>query len=109
MMNEDPITFESLVEQFAGQANVAAGKWFGKTCLKVDGKAFLVSFGGDIAFKLAEDARAEALSIEGAHLFDPRGQGNAFKEWVQVPGVQARRWPQLAERALEFVGKTLDR
>ena len=102
-LTEMPVTFKSLVEQFAANPRVAAGKWFGKTCLKVDGKAFAVLFGDDIAFKLAEDARARALQIKGAGLFDPRGQGNPFREWVQVPRPQAAAWPELAGEAYEFV------
>ena len=102
-MSEMPVTFESLVEKFADNPRVAAGKWFGKTCLKADGKAFAVLFGDDVAFKLAEDARTRALQIERAELFDPRGQGNPFKEWVQVPSTQASAWPELASEAYEFV------
>jgi len=102
-MSDVAITFESLLGQFAGDPRVAEGKWFGKTCLKVDGKAFLVLFGGDIAFKLDEGARSKALQIDGARLFDPRGQGSAFREWVQVPSRRSGDWPQLAVNAHEFV------
>ena len=102
-MDDVATTFASLLGQFAGNPRVAEGKWFGKTCANVDGKAFLVLFGGDVAFKLDEGARSKALQIEGAQLFDPRGQGKAFKEWVQVPSRRSGEWPQLAASAYAFV------
>lgn len=104
-MDKATPTFETLQAQFAADPRVAASKWFGKTCLKVDGKAFVVLFGHDLAFKLAEGPRAAALQIAGAHLFDPRGQGNAFKEWVQVPATHAAAWPGLAAQACDFVAR----
>lgn len=96
-------TLESLVQQFPPEAGVVQAKWFGKPCLNAGGKAFVVQFGSDLAFKLTGDSHAKALKIEGAHLFDPRGQGNAFKEWVQVPVKHSDQWPALAQAAYEFV------
>ncbi|MBI2939930.1 MAG: hypothetical protein HYY04_05775 [Chloroflexi bacterium] len=105
-MSDASVTFDALAQWFAGNPRVARSKWFGKTCLKVDGKAFAVLFGGDVAFKLAGPAHAAALRIAGARLFDPRGEGNAFKEWVHVPAEQAATWPWLAEQAHEYVGQS---
>lgn len=98
-------TFEAIAAQFAGDEEVAESKWFGKICLKVNGKAFVVAFGGDLAFKLADEQHAAALQIEGAHLFDPRGQGKAFKDWVQVPRAQAAAWGNLASAARNLVAQ----
>lgn len=102
-MGDDRVSFEALVEGFATAPQIAEGKWFGKPCLKTDGKAFVVLFGQDAAFKLTGAAHSEALQIEGAHLFDPRGKGKAFKEWVQIPNEQSSNWPSLAKKAQEFV------
>ena len=99
------ITFETIIAQFAGDDEVAENKWFGKICLKVNGKAFVVAIGNDLAFKLTGEQHAAALQIEGAHLFDPRGKGKAFKEWVQVPSAQADSWADLARQAREFVAQ----
>lgn len=96
---------ETLIEQFASNPDVAAAKWFGKPCMNVKGKAFVVQFGDDLAFKLTDEAHSQALGIEGAKLFDPRGKGNPFKEWVQVPLLQASEWPRFAEKALDYVNK----
>jgi len=54
-----------------------------------------------MVFKLIDpDRRAEALALHGAHLFDPSGQGKAFREWVVVPAEHADRWEELAGHAL---------
>ena len=97
------MSLENLIEEFSADDQVVESKWFGKPCLKVDGKAFVVKFGRDLAFKLTGEAHSEALSIEGAKLFDPRGKGTPFKEWVQVPSAQSASWPDIAAKAYEYV------
>jgi hypothetical protein len=83
--------------------DVTVGKWFGKPCLKVGDKVFAAGWGGDIAFKLTGEAHAQALQVEGAHLFDPRGQGHPMKEWVQIPAAQSSIWSHFARLACEYV------
>lgn len=97
------MSFENLTDQFASNPQVVEAKWFGKPCLKVNGKAFVVKFGRDLAFKLIGDAHTVALSVEGAKLFDPRGKGSPFKEWVQVPSAQSYTWSDFASEAYEYV------
>jgi hypothetical protein len=92
-----------IAAELSPERDVAAGKWFGKLCLKVGGKVFATLWDGDMAFKLTGEAHADALRIEGAHLFDPRGKGHPMKEWVQVPVAQAARWNHLARLACEQV------
>ena len=91
-----------IADQFAPGHEVHVGKWFGKPCLKSD-KVFVVLWGEDLAFKLTGDAHVEALKLPGAHLFDPRGKGNAMKEWVQIPADQAKHWTQYAQAAFDYV------
>jgi hypothetical protein len=85
------------------ERDVAVGKWFGKTCLKVEGKVFAALWRGEVAFKLTGEAHAEALQVQGAHLFDPRGQGHPMKEWVQIPAAQSSTWSHFARLACEYV------
>jgi len=92
-----------LAAELAEDHDVAPGKWFGKLCLKVNGKVFAALWGEDMAFKLTGTAHAEALGIEGAHLFDPRGQGHPMKEWVQVPATQSSTWGRFARLACDYV------
>jgi len=94
---------DEIAAQFGPELDVATGKWFGKPCIKVSGRVFVVLWGGDLAFKLTGDAHSEALQIEGAHLFDPRGKGHPMREWVQIPAAQSSHWGRFAELAYEYV------
>jgi len=94
---------EDVAAQFSPELDVATGKWFGKPCLKAGGKVFAALWGGDMVFKLTGEAHAEALQIEGAHLFDPRGKGHPMREWVQIPAAQSATWSRFARLACEYV------
>ena len=56
-----------------------------------------------MVFKLTnEEHRESALTLEGAHLFDPSGgRRAAMKEWVVVPAAHARQWRKLADQAVK--------
>jgi hypothetical protein len=72
-------------------------------CLKRNGRLVACFSAGEDAmvFKLKDPAaRADALALAGAHLFDPGGRGSAFEQWVVVPPALADRWPELAAAAL---------
>lgn len=75
----------------------------GMPCLKRGGK-MVAGFSrskSEMVFKLPDEAvRTQALALGGAHLFDPGGQGQPFKEWVAVPQAQADTWADLAARAV---------
>ncbi len=43
---------------------------------------------------------ARALGLTGAHLFDPSGRGESFRQWVVVPPQQEAEWEALAYEAL---------
>jgi len=92
-----------IAAQFDPKLDVATGKWFGKPCIKVRGKVFVVLWQGDLAFKLTGKAHSEASQIVGAHLFDPRGKGHPMKEWVQVPAAQSSTWSRFAQLAHGYV------
>jgi hypothetical protein len=84
---------------------VATGSWFGKPCLKVGGRVFAAFWQGDVAFKLAGEDHAAALQVEGAQLFDPRGQGRPLKHWVQVPAARSATWVGFARLACQYVAR----
>lgn len=100
-MNEAQVLDETAAE-LGAEWNVATGKWFGKPCLKVGGKVFAALWQGDLACKLSGEAHAEALNLEGARLFDPRG-GHPMKEWVQIPQRHAPAWSRFAGLACAYV------
>ncbi|OJW72776.1 MAG: hypothetical protein BGO68_00550 [Candidatus Amoebophilus sp. 36-38] len=80
-----------------------SSQMFGKPCLKINGKAFACFFQQCMVFKLAGHTHAEALSLEGAQLFDPSGKGRPMKEWVQIPFNYADEWNTYAIAAYEYV------
>jgi hypothetical protein len=94
---------DDIAAQLNSELDIATGKWFGKPCIKVGGKVAVVLWGDDLAFKLAEEAHFEARQVEGARLFDPRGQGHPMKEWVQIPASQSSTWSRFASLACENV------
>ena len=78
---------------------------FGKPCFKVKGKAFMSLFNNCMVFKLHGDNHADALSLDGAVLFDPSGKGRVMKEWVQLPTAYTAKWPALAKAAFGYVSE----
>ncbi len=100
---DDTQSLNELAAEFNAEQDVSVGNWFGKLCLKVGGKVFAALWRGDVAFKLTGEAHSEALQVGGAHLFDPRGQGQPMKEWVQIPAAQSSTWSHFAKLACEYV------
>ncbi len=82
---------------------IAAGSWFGKHCLRVDGKVFAVLREGNLALKLPEEVRARAQQAYGARPFDPRDTGHPLKEWVQIPPQEFDTWVRFARLACAYV------
>lgn len=56
-----------------------------------------------VVFKLLGDDHAQALALDGAHLFDPSGKGRAMKEWVQVPHMHVAHWPRFEDASHRYV------
>ena len=67
------------------------------------GKVFAVFHEEAMAFKLSGESHAEALAIEGAQLFDPRGEGHPMKAWVQIPTAASSTWKHFVRLAYEYV------
>ncbi|MFA6261371.1 MAG: hypothetical protein WC760_07885 [Bacteroidia bacterium] len=81
----------------------AESQLFGKSCFKVEGKAFICFFEQCMVFKLTGNVHQEALSLDGATLFDPSGKKRPMKEWVQVPFDHEDKWDSFAKAALNYV------
>jgi hypothetical protein len=94
---------EEIAAEFGPEMDVSTGKWFGKPCLKVGRKVFAALWGGDMTFKLTGEVHSEALQLEGAHLFDPRGKGHPMREWVEIPAAHSSAWVRFAKLACEYV------
>ena len=100
--------YEELVDDLcARHDDVEPSQMMGMPCVKRSGKmvAGFRRSEGAMVFKLPDPAaHAEALALDGAHLFDPSGQGRPFKEWVVVPRAHAALWESFAAHALRPAG-----
>ncbi len=78
-----------------------ASKLFSMPCVKRSGK-FVFGLGRQgMVFKLTDpDTHRHAIGLPEAHLFDPSGRGEVFRQWVVVPPAQAHEWEALAYEAL---------
>ncbi|MGB0391878.1 MAG: hypothetical protein ACPGRC_00835 [Salibacteraceae bacterium] len=76
---------------------------FGKPCFKIGKKAFVCFFQNEMVFKLNGKAHMEALSLDGAKLFDPSGKGRPMKKWIQIPFHYQDQWLELSKTAFEYV------
>ena len=84
---------------------VELSQMMGMPCIKARGKMVAGFTRGAMVFKLPHpDTHARALALDGAHLFDPSGKGQPFKEWVVVPAAHATEWEPFAEHALRPAG-----
>ena len=81
--------------------HVRAGKVFGMPCLKRGGRVVCGLSRTGMVFKLTDPAaHARTLALPGAHLFDPSGRGEGFRQWVVVPPEQAGEWEALAHESI---------
>ena len=85
----------------AQNPEVELTQMMGMPAVKADGK--LVAAGCARRTRWCSSSRdpavhAAALALDGAHLFDPGGNGRPFKEWVVVPAAHASEWPAAGSR-----------
>ena len=91
--------FDRLVDELKGELDIVGTSMFGMPSIKRrDGKAFAGLYGDDMVFKLAGEAHAAALALEGSRLFEPMA-GRTMKAWVQVPPSHETQWADLAREA----------
>lgn len=93
------LRYDEIAAGLAG-AGVTASSMFGMPTLKRNGKAIGGLWGDAMTFKLAPDAVADALRLEGVHQLDPSGLGRPMKAWVVVPLAHSAEWERLAGLAL---------
>ena len=78
-----------------------ASQVFGMPCVKRSGRVVFGLSRTGMVFKLTDAAtHARALSVPGAHLFDPSGQGEPFRQWVVIPPERDDEWEPLAAEAV---------
>lgn len=70
-------------------------------CVKRAGRVVFGLSRTGMVFKLTDPGtRARALAVPGAHLFDPSGRGEVFRQWVVIPPESAAEWEPLAAEAV---------
>ena len=105
-MPADPrAEYDAVAAELTATSPATTGQMFGMPCLKRSGKAFAGFYNGAMLFKLGAPAHAAALTLPGAHLFDPTSHGRPMKEWVEVPATHASRWLEFARAAFQYVGE----
>jgi hypothetical protein len=94
--------FDDIVDAIcAWHEEARASRVFGMPCVKRAGKVVFGLSRTGMVFKLTDPgAHRRALAVPGAHLFDPSGHGEPFRQWVVVPPGQADEWEALAYEAL---------
>ena len=94
--------YEDIVDALtAWHPNARPSKVFGMPCVKRAGKVVFGFSRTGMVFKLTDPVvHARALAVPGAHLFDPSGRGEHFRQWVVVPPDQADAWEELAYDAM---------
>ena len=95
---------EELFHKIAAEMpDATEGKMFGALSIKAPNNKAAVLFKNDrIAFKLDPPTLQETLSLDGAQIFSP-ADGRPMNGWVELPYHYAEKWPDLAQKALEFV------
>ena len=94
--------FDDIVDAIcAWHMEARASRIFGMPCVKRSGKVVFGLSRTGMVFKLTDpEVHGRALAVPGAHLFDPSGRGEPFRQWVVVPPEQADEWEALAYEAL---------
>lgn len=94
---------ERLADHFSGRPGVGRKKAFGRECLTINGKIFVVFRLGEIVVKLPIEVGQELIESGEAGQFEP-APGRAMKAWFTIgPEVDEARWVELAERAFDHV------
>ena len=70
-------------------------------CVKRAGRVVFGLSRTGMVFKLTDpETHDRALAVPGAHLFDPSGRGEVFRQWVVVPPERVDEWEPLAAEAV---------
>jgi hypothetical protein len=110
MLSND--VFDNLVESLK-DLGISKSNMFGMQVLKLGRKPIAGLTEDGINFKLPINSPESklALSLQGAHLFQPEmygKKGPLMKQWVVVPFSHSEKYPDLAEASIKFVAAEMD-
>ncbi len=102
MNREARSRYDDIVDAITGwESDCRASVIFGMPCVKRSGRVVFGLSRTGMVFKLTSHTiHARALALPGAHLFDPSGRGESFRQWVVVPPAQMGEWEPLAAAAV---------
>lgn len=83
--------------------NAESGKMFGHPVYKLNKKAFVCFFHGDMVFKLDPESKEKALKLKNSMLFDPSGKNRPMKEWVQLNYAHKKKWEAFSHASAKYV------
>ncbi|RAN74866.1 hypothetical protein B5P43_27715 [Bacillus sp. SRB_336] len=97
--------FEAVVDRFAEMPGITppdAGRGFGRSALRIDGRIFAMLVRGRFVVKLPAD-RVDALLAAGEGGRFDANKGAPMKEWFAAGPDSTLDWGGLAAEALDFV------
>lgn len=94
--------YEDIVDAITGwHCACKASRVFGMPCVKRAGRVVFGLSRTGMVFKLTDpEIHARALAVRGAHLFDPSGRGEPFRQWVVIPPARSKEWDAFAYEAV---------
>ncbi|WP_199191140.1 hypothetical protein [Amycolatopsis sp. CA-126428] len=99
--------FEGLVDEFTGRPGITppgATRGFGRSALRAHGRIFAMFVRGKLVLKLPK-GRVDELVAGGHGVRFDANKGTPMKEWLALNAASPHPWAELAEEALEFVGR----
>ena len=95
-------TYDDIVDAITTwHPDCRSSRVFGMPCVKRSGRVVFGFSRTGVVFKLTDHTtHAGALAVPGAHLFDPSGRGEVFRQWVVVPPERSDEWAPLAAEAV---------
>jgi hypothetical protein len=84
---------------FASQANIRPGQFFGFPALKQGGKTLALRDGKYFVFRLSDADRDEALLLPEASAWNPFGK--AKRNWIRLGPAHEDKWPKYFAKALQ--------
>jgi hypothetical protein len=97
--------FWDLAEPYLASGALVEGTMMGHQCLRTAGSngfvATIERSTGNLVVKLPKARVTELVDAGEGAAFSPAGK--VFKEWVELPAFDERRWTALLEESIDFV------
>lgn len=101
MPDDNQNYFETIIQEIE---DAELGNLFGKVCGKINKKAFVAFYEGDMVFKIGRETVTMLLQkYEGAQQWDPSKKQRLMKDWIQIPAEYKSDWQKLAVKVVDFM------